>query len=488
MAKGDGSSKKIALVVGNSAYRYVRTLDNPKNDAAAIAKALQELAFDEIVSAIDLSQKDLLSRLQEFYAKLDRESTALLFYAGHGVQVWGQNYLLPCDAQVAKASDLRSTAIPLNDVVRAMSRRASTRLLFLDACRNDPLSNQAGGLERGVRSVPAIGSDFDDVGRGLAKVTATAGTFVAYATEPGNVALDGTGKNSPFTTALSKHIAQPGLGVDDIMMQVRVDVLDATEGKQLPWSESALTRRFQFREGQAQSVSRDFEQEYWDRVKDTDNPDFLESFLRQFPNGRHAEAAHSRIGGVRARKEAADWDAARSTDTIAALADFARRYPTSKKCGHGSVAAFRQAGASWHDNSWRGRWRCDRCQRSGGGYHSAGLVGWQAICARRLDYGNRKRSSEAARTPRLQLAGRIRAIDCVRSGAMERPHSLRREAPQAHCLGSCRNWRSRDHYSVWPLSARSVVAHCSRDRRRRGTDKVTGKHNSGSEEGSAVSQ
>src|SRR5262249_20342885 len=143
MVKGDGSAKKIALVVGNSAYRYVRTLDNPKNDAAAIAKSLEELSFDEIIPAIDLDQKDLLERLKEFCAKLDRESIALLFYAGHGVQVWGQNYLLPCDARVAKASDLRSTAIPLNDVVRAMSRRASTRLLFLDACRNDPLSNQA---------------------------------------------------------------------------------------------------------------------------------------------------------------------------------------------------------------------------------------------------------------------------------------------------------------------------------------------------------
>lgn len=106
---------------------------------------------------------------------------------------------------------------------------------------------------------------------------------MAYATEPGNVALDGTGENSPFTTALLRHIGQPGLAVDDIMMEVRVDVLDATEGKQLPWSESALTQRFQFTEGPAHSVSRDFEHEYWDRVKDTDNPDFLESFVHQFP-------------------------------------------------------------------------------------------------------------------------------------------------------------------------------------------------------------
>jgi hypothetical protein len=330
MAKGDGSARRIALVVGNSAYDYVGRLNNPENDAAAMASVLRDLAFDEIISAINLGQKDLLSKLQEFYGKLDRQSTALLFYAGHGVQVWGQNYLLPRDAQVAKASLLRSTALPLNDVVRGMSRRANTRLLILDACRNDPLSNQAGWQERGARSAEAIGSDFDDVGRGLAEVTATAGTFVAYATEPGNVALDGVGQNSPFTTALAKHIALPGLSVDDIMMQVRVDVLDATKGKQLPWSVSALTRQFQFKEGSAQSGSRDFEQEYWDRVKDTDNPDFLESFLRQFPNGRHAEAARALIGGVRARKEAADWEAARSVDTIAALADFARRYPQSK--------------------------------------------------------------------------------------------------------------------------------------------------------------
>jgi hypothetical protein len=331
MVQGDGSARRIALVVGNSAYQHLGTLANPRNDATAMATALQDLAFDEVITAIDLGHKDLLSRLQEFYAKLDGDAIALLYYAGHGVQVWGQNYLLPCDAEVIKASDLRNAAVPLNDVARAMSRRASTRLLFLDACRNDPLSDQAGGLVRGARSAPAIGSDLDNVGRGLAKVTASAGTFVAYATEPGNVALDGTGDNSPFTTALAQHIRVPGLVVDEIMMQVRVDVLDATDGQQLPWSESALTRRFQFKEGPARSSSRDFEQEYWDRVKDTDNPDFLESFLRQFPDGRHAEVARSRIGGVRAQKEAADWEAARSTDTIPALADFARRYPSSRR-------------------------------------------------------------------------------------------------------------------------------------------------------------
>jgi hypothetical protein len=330
---------RVALVIGNSAYQSVGFLENPKNDAAAMVAALEGLAFGEVISAIDLSQRELLAKLDEFYGKLDSNGTALLFYAGHGVQVRGHNYLLPCDAKVARAADLRTTAVALNDVVRAMSRRAGTRLLFLDACRNDPISDEAGGLARGARSA-AIGRDMTDVGQGLAKITATAGTFVAYATEPGNVALDGTGANSPFTTALLSHIAEPGLAVDDIMMQVRVDVLDATQGKQLPWSESALTRRFQFKEGPPSSVGRDFEQEYWDRVKDTDNPDFLESFLRQFPNGRYAETARARVGRVRARKEAADWETARSTDTIAALADFARRYPGSPRTGAARARLF----------------------------------------------------------------------------------------------------------------------------------------------------
>jgi hypothetical protein len=338
MAMGSGSAKKVALVVGNSAYQSIGRLENPENDATAIVKALERLSFDEVISAINLIQKDLLSRLQQFYDKLGGESLAVLFYAGHGVQVWGQNYLLPCDAKVTKTSDLQGTAIALNDVVRAMSRRANTRLIFLDACRNDPLSNQAGGLVRGARAGPALGNDLEEVGPGLAKVTATAGTFVAYATEPGNVALDGTGSNSPFTGALAKHIAQPGLSIDDIMMQVRVDVLDATQGKQLPWSESALTRRFQFQEGPAQDVTRDFEREYWDRVKDTDNPDFLETFLRQFPNGRYAGAARAKVADVQERKEIADWELARSTDTIAALAQFARRYPRSR---HASPARAR---------------------------------------------------------------------------------------------------------------------------------------------------
>ncbi len=339
MSEQQAPGAKIALVVGNSAYETVGALANPKHDAAAMAAALQGLGF-EVISAIDVGQAALNARLQEFYDKLDRGGTSLLFYAGHGVQVWGQNFLLPCDIRIARAADLRAGAVPLNDVVRAMARRAKTRLLFLDACRNDPISGEAGGLARGARAAPAIGSDIADVGQGLAKITATAGTFVAYATEPGNVALDGTGANSPFTTALLKHIGQPGLAVDDIMMEVRVDVLDATEGKQLPWSESALTQRFQFTAGPAQSVARDFEQEYWDRVKDTDNPDFLDSFLRQFPNGQHAQEVRARIHGVRARKEAADWETARATDTIAAMADFARRYPGSERAGAARARLF----------------------------------------------------------------------------------------------------------------------------------------------------
>src|SRR5262249_2891240 len=138
---------------------------NPKHDAAAMASALAGLGF-EVISAIDVNQAGLSAKLEEFYAKLDRAGTALLFYAGHGVQVRGQNYLLPCDIRINRAADFRSAAVPLNDVVRAMGRRAKTRLLFLDACRNDPISGEAGGLARGARSAPAIGSDLADVGQG----------------------------------------------------------------------------------------------------------------------------------------------------------------------------------------------------------------------------------------------------------------------------------------------------------------------------------
>ncbi len=340
MPGGPDNGPKVALVIGNSAYQSVGFLANPQRDAAAMVEALQNLGFDDVISAIDLGRTDFLARLQDFCTKLNRAETGLLFYAGHGVQVRGRNYLLPCDARIARTSDLRGNAVPLDDVVRAMSRRAKTRLLFLDACRNDPISGEAGGLTRGTRSAPAIGSEIAEVGQGLARITATAGTFVAYATEPGNVALDGSGDNSPFTTALLRHIARPGLAVDDIMMEVRVDVLDATEGKQLPWSESALTRRFQFKEGQAEPALRDFEQEYWNRVKDTDNPDFLQSFLHQFPNGRHAEEARARLGSVARRKEAADWELARSRETIPALAHFLRRHPNSARAGAARAKLF----------------------------------------------------------------------------------------------------------------------------------------------------
>ena len=341
MASVPATGARVALVIGNSAYQSIGFLANPKRDAAAMAAALQDLGFDNVISATDLGRAEFLARLREFYSKLDRAETGLLFYAGHGVQMWGRNYLLSCDAQIAKAGDLRTNAVPLDDIVRAMSRRTKTRLLFLDACRNDPISGEAGGLTRGARSAAAaIGSELPEVGQGLARITATAGTFVAYATEPGNVALDGSGDNSPFTTALLQHIAKPGLAVDDILMEVRVDVLEATEGKQLPWSESALTQRFQFKEGPAEPASRDFEQEYWNRVKDTDNPDFLQSFLHQFPNGRHAEEARVRLGGVAKRKEAADWELARSRESIPALAHFLRRHPNSARSGAARAKLF----------------------------------------------------------------------------------------------------------------------------------------------------
>jgi hypothetical protein len=341
MANEPEPGSKVALVIGCSAYESVGHLTNPKHDATAMLAALQALGFTKVISAIDLDRESLLAKLDAFYAELNRAETGLLFYAGHGVQVRGRNYLLPCDAHIARASDLRTNAVPLDDVVRAMSRRAKTRLLFLDACRNDPVSGEAGGLTRGARSAPAaIGTDIAEVGQGLAKITATAGTFVAYATEPGNVAQDGAGENSPFTTALLKHIVRPGLAVDEVMMEVRVDVLDATQGQQLPWSESALTKRFQFKEGPAGPITRDFEQEYWQRVRDTDNPDFLRSFLHQFPDGRHASEARARLGGVEKRKEAADWELARTTDSIPALAHFLRRHPSSARAGAARAKLF----------------------------------------------------------------------------------------------------------------------------------------------------
>jgi uncharacterized caspase-like protein len=238
------AAKRVALVIGNAAYQQAGALANPVNDAADMAKALTAAGFD-VVLGLDLDRRAFDGKLRDFARLVDGADTALLFYAGHGLQVAGHNYLVPVDAGLASERDLDFDAVSLDFVLRQMEvgRDGKTSIVFLDACRNNPLSRNL------ARSMGTRGAS---VGQGLAEVQTGVGTFIAYSTQPGNVALDGNGRNSPFTQSLATHVTEPGKNLTSLMIEVRNDVLKTTDGRQVPWDHSALTSDFYF-QGQAQA-------------------------------------------------------------------------------------------------------------------------------------------------------------------------------------------------------------------------------------------
>ena len=240
------AAKRVALVIGNAAYQQAGALTNPVNDAADMAKALTAAGFD-VVLGLDLDRRAFDGKLREFARLVDGADTAVLFYAGHGLQVAGHNYLVPVDAGLASERDLDFDAVSLDFVLRQMEvgRDGKTSIVFLDACRNNPLSRNL------ARSMGTRGAS---VGQGLAEVQTGVGTFIAYSTQPGNVALDGDGRNSPFTQALAAHVTEPGKNLTSIMIEVRNDVLKVTDGQQVPWDHSALTSDFFF-QGQPQAAN-----------------------------------------------------------------------------------------------------------------------------------------------------------------------------------------------------------------------------------------
>ena len=232
------AEKRVALVVGNSAYVNANPLPNPVHDAGEMAKALTEAGFEVIVGQ-DLDKSGFDGKIRDFARALDGADVALFFYAGHGLQVGGRNFLVPIDASMQKERDLDFEGISVDFVLKQMEidRENKTNVVFLDACRDNPLARNL-AQSMGTRSV--------SIGKGLAQVETGVGTFIAYSTQPGNVALDGDGANSPFTTALAKGVRVPGRNLTAVMVDVRRDVLAATQGKQVPWDHSSLTGDFFF--------------------------------------------------------------------------------------------------------------------------------------------------------------------------------------------------------------------------------------------------
>lgn len=234
---------RVALVVGIGAYANAPKLTNPPNDAHDMAAALKGAGFD-VIEAIDATKSELDAALRGFAEKLTTADVALFYYAGHGLQVGAQNYLLPTDAKLGQERDLEFEAMKLDFVLRQLEidREGKTTIVVLDACRDNPfVPNLARSM--GTRSA--------SIGRGLAAAAAGLGTFISFSTQPGNVALDGDGRNSPFAKALTKHLGAKGRNLQATMIAVRKEVVAATQGKQVPWDHSAMTGDFYFVPGDA---------------------------------------------------------------------------------------------------------------------------------------------------------------------------------------------------------------------------------------------
>ncbi len=230
------SEKRIALVIGNGSYSS-SPLNNAVTDAIDMAKTLGEIGFN-VNLVTDGTRRDILSAINDFGDSLDNQSVGLFYYAGHGVQVEGENFLIPVRAEISRESDIEFEGVSLDRVVRTMEDSKTYKsLIFLDACRDNPYSSTSRSGTRGL-SVVAAKPD-----------PKSAGTLIAFATSPGDVAKDGDGRNGTFTGALLKYIKQPGLEIQQVMTKVRAEVLNETNGKQIPWTNISLTEEFYFREG-----------------------------------------------------------------------------------------------------------------------------------------------------------------------------------------------------------------------------------------------
>jgi uncharacterized caspase-like protein len=287
---------RVALVIGNSAYQYTSRLDNPKNDASDIGVALKALGF-HVIEGFDLDKAAFERKMRDFAASLQGAEVALFFYAGHGLQVSGHNYLVPIDAQLTTHSALDFEVVRLDLVQRTMERDAQTSILFFDACRDNPLARNL-ARAMGTRSV--------EIGRGLAAVESSAGTLISFSTQPGNVALDGAGRNSPFSGALVRQLSTSNDDLNTMLISVRSDVMKETNRKQVPWEYTALTGRFFFNRSPQTPIAPRATQlpsseaaEAWSAVKDSANLAVLEAFIARYSATFFAELARARIEDLR---------------------------------------------------------------------------------------------------------------------------------------------------------------------------------------------
>lgn len=287
---------KTALVVGNSAYPN-GALRNPANDARAVAETLEELGFSVLLK-IDADRKNFLYAIHAFTQEIRSADVALFYYAGHGVQLSGRNYLIPVDTSIRDEIGLEIEGVDVYRVIGNMGMANSKlNIIILDACRDNPFAGA-----------------FRAFSTGLAGINAPVGTLIAYSTAPGKVAEDGSGEHSPYTKHLLSAMKKPGLLIEDVFKEVRAGVMRETEGRQAPWESSSLVGNFSFAPetpepaptpnptptptaslSSLEDVGLGADLLFWSTIKDSQNREHYEEYLRVFPQGKFAGLARMKV-------------------------------------------------------------------------------------------------------------------------------------------------------------------------------------------------
>ena len=292
--------RRVALVIGNSAYQTA-PLRNPANDARDMAAALRDLGF-EVIEHIDADQRVMKRAIWSFGERLRQADVGLFYYAGHGVQIGGENYMIPVGARIEMEPDVEVEGVRVTRVMAEMDKANNgLNIVILDACRNNPFA-------RSFRSAE----------RGLARMNAPVGTIVAFATKPGDVAADGAGDNGVYTAELLQAMRTPGLKVEDVFKRTRAGVRRETDGRQIPWEETSLEGDFYFLPaGTGESpatpatsgddpASGTDETVYWESVRGSDDPAELRAYLERYPGGAFTELAGLRIEALESEAAAAE--------------------------------------------------------------------------------------------------------------------------------------------------------------------------------------
>ena len=327
------ASNKLALIIGNGDYDN-SPLTNPVNDARDLAATLKDLGFD-VIHKENIGYEEMEMSVTEFTESLESDSVGLFYYAGHGVQIKGHNYLLPIGNGIRSESDIKYKSMNVGYVLDSMELASNLiNIVIIDACRNNPFEGS-----------------FRSLSRGLAKVDGPIGSIIAYATAPGEVAADGNGRNGVYTSHLLKAIRTPGLDIEGVFKKVRNGVIKETNSLQIPWEESSLTQDFYFTQPDATktsnggeltetlqssiqpSITMTEEQRVWLGINQSDRASDFRQFLRQFPSGDFASYAKSRLASIEELSNSSNSKSAKPSSNgkpVIAIADIALSHPSAR--------------------------------------------------------------------------------------------------------------------------------------------------------------